>query len=310
MERRQGDLGDDSARAGDDLPGLHGWVVLVHPLDWEQDRMPELVVDLARANADRGLIVRSIAPELDTEQALERMQRWDADWRVGLVAEDAEGIWAQWALASPGDVALVGRGGELAWIGMLDDEKSLLKAVEELLPRPIVPALSPPSQAELDRALEKYWEGELSKAASLAESAAKGADEALATAAQDLIDAVAEAEMSWPRELGEARRGNNELRYLRLLAAIEKAFPRGDAADAAEEIDKEARRDTFFPGRLHDGENYLELLEDRPILFPARKDSKGNAFARKLEKLLQASSNDIPSTQRARALLDAYREAR
>ena len=175
MERRQGDLGNDAARAGDDLPGLHGWVVLVHALDWEAERLPELVVDLGRANADRGLIVRSIAPELDEEQALERMQAWGADWRVGLVAEDAEGIWAQWALASPGDVALVGRGGELAWIGMLDDEKSLLKALEELLPRPIVPALSPPSHAELDRALEKYWEGELSKASSLAESAAKGA---------------------------------------------------------------------------------------------------------------------------------------
>jgi hypothetical protein len=307
-----GFLGGEAASGGHDLDELHGHVVLVHALGWEEDEeVAPLVLDLARANVDRALVVRSIAPERDQEAATERLRGWGVDWPVALVAEDSESVWAQWALASPGDVALVGRGGELAWIGMLDDQKSLLKAVEELLLRPVVPALDAPSHAGLQKALEEYWSGRLAKAATLAEAAAKGSkDEELRDAAQALVGAVAEAESSWPRELAAARQGVDELRYLRLLAAIELAFPRGDAAATAEEIDQQARRDPFFPGRLHDGEAFLALLADRPVLFPVRKDAKGDAYAKKLDKLLRATNNDIPSTQAARSLLDRYRAAR
>ena len=53
---------------------------------------------------------------------------------------------------------------------------------------------------------------------------------------------------------------------------------------------------------------YLNMLDDRPVLFPVRKEAAAESFAIKLEAFVRSTPNSTEETRTAKSLSDKYRQ--
>jgi hypothetical protein len=91
------------------------------------------------------------------------------------------------------------------------------------------------------------------------------------------------------------------------VESCKSAFARGDIAADLARLEKEVHKDTFFEMRLMDTQKYREMLDDRPILFPVRRDAAGDRFASRLEGFVRSTPNSTDETRTAKELADRYR---
>jgi hypothetical protein len=92
-----------------------------------------------------------------------------------------------------------------------------------------------------------------------------------------------------------------------LVRACKAGLAKSDVQKDLDRLDKEAHKDGFLEMRLLESQKYLEMLDDRPVMFPARKESAGDRFAAKLESFVRSTPNSTDETRTAKALADRYR---
>ncbi|MCZ6598595.1 MAG: hypothetical protein O7B99_13210 [Planctomycetota bacterium] len=315
-----GDLGDL-----DDLLGFgstrgqtakhHGHALIVHTFDWDDPasgiELVALVVDLVSANQARELAAIGIASPIDEKIGADLALRRGIEHPVALT--DLLGSGSPYVAGAVNGLTyafLIGPSGELVWRGNpMKKEAGFLEAVRDALARHPLPRVEWPLHDELDPALAGYYPGELSRAESAAAKTESGAKPGLAADADYLQKRIGLAAIELLHDLREAvsKRRVDDFVVLRHFGRI--AFPRGEIAKEIGRLEKEALKVTNFQNRMRDNEKWLDLQEDRPALFPARKSRTGNKLAKKLEKFLRSTSNSLRVTRTAQELLDRYRVA-
>jgi hypothetical protein len=305
------------SRKSKTLAELSDHVVIVHTFAWDDAAATEnalpLVRDLLAANADRRLAAIGIANAVDKEAARTQARSLQLEHPIAMQDFAQPGSTYVDLGAHPACYAfVVGRGGGLVWSGdPLEEEKGLLAAVKDALLVPEVVRIAQPLHAKLAKGLGEYYAGRLSRALALAAEERKQAEKpagAACLADAKLLEKTAlEAQHDWLRKLSEAAASKDATVYVALLSACQTGFARGEIAKDLVRLEKEARKDGFFEMRLLDSKKYLAMLDERPVLFPARKDAAGDKFAKKLESFVRSTPNSTEETRTAQALADRYR---
>ena len=304
------------SRSAMTLAELNDHVVIVHTFSWDDGnavgRALPLIRDLLTANSDRQLAAIGIADKLEREVARANATSLQLRHPIALeafvesrspyVGDDPQR--RCWAF-------VVGRGGGLLWQGNpATGEKEFLAAVKDALDLPTLVRIDHPLHERLAKALPEYYAGRISRALALAEverlAAQKLQDIVLQSDAL-LLDRVArEVQFTWLREAQEAAAKHDSTNYVALANACKQAFTRAEFSRHFERLDKEARKNGFFETRLSESQKYFDLLAERPALFPARRDSAGDKFAKKLESFARSTPNSTLETRTAKALADRY----
>ncbi len=306
-----------TSRKAKTLAELADHVVIVHTFAWgdgpSMGRALPLIRDLLAANSDRRLAAIGICDFVELETARGNAKSLFLDHPIAIEKfEASHSPFVDSKIHPPCWAFVVGRGGGLRWQGdPARDEKAFLAAVADALDVPEVAKLERPLHEKLAKALTEYYAGKLSRALSLAaderEAAQKSPDKAGLEDAQLLEKAAHEAQLTWLRELENAAAKKDSTAYVALVRACKLGFAKGDVAKDLERLDKEAHKDGFFEMRLIDSQKYFEMFQDRPILFPARKEAAGEKFAKKLESFVRSTSNSTEETRTEKALADRYR---
>ncbi len=313
--RSAGDV--PTSRKAKTLAELADHVVIVHTFAWGDGlsvgKALPLIRDLLAANSDRRLAAIGICDFVETETARGNAKSLFLEHPIAIEKfEESHPPFVDPKLHPPCWAFVVGRGGGLRWQGdPARDEKAFLTAVKDALEVPEVAAVGRPLHERLAKALAEYYAGRLSRALSLAmderDAAQKSADKAGLGDAQMLEKTVHESQLIWLRDLENAAAKQDSTAYVALVRACRLGFAKGDVAKDLERLDREAHKDGFFEMRLIDSQKYFEMFEERPILFPARKDAAGEKFAKKLESFVRSTANSTEETRSAKALADRYR---
>ncbi len=297
---------------------LKDHVVIVHTFAFDdavaKDKVLPLVRDLLLANSDRKLAAVGIANKTELETARNEAKEIGLDYPIALEDMsrsdspyvDLKAHAACWAF-------VVGRGGGLLWQGNpAVDDKKFLAAVKDALDLYPVTRVERKMNDRLVKALAEYYAGRLAKAGSLAEDEMKAGQKVLDMQRVDdakmLDNAVRETQNAWLGKLTEASTQKDAAGYAALERAAKVGFAKGDAQKDLDRLQNEAHKDGFFESRLLESRKYLNMLDERPVLFPARKETASEAFATKLEAFARASSNATDETRTAKSLADRYRQ--
>jgi hypothetical protein len=300
-----------------EIADLAGRVVLVHVLSPDSVEATgaslRLVRDLVAANADRGIGVLTLIPQMEDAETLR--DSLGIAWPVALFGDDTASPYLAPGLPRDDQLWVIDRAGFLAWAGPPSaEEKTLLRTLGALLDSPGAPPLGRPLHSALARAATAYAEGRWGEARSLAErlrSKHDGGgpeDAAIAEDARLLAEAVGEHEVALLRQALEDLERRRLFTFLGELEAMRRGFPKSDASAEVERALKDFRKG-LGGGIVEDAEALREMLEKRPPLFPARVSRAGDRLRKDLEKFTKRSSNDVEPTQRARYLLERYAEA-
>ena len=303
--------GEDRSR----VAAYHGVPLVVHTLAWNDSKctgeLLPLMRDLVLANVDRGIAMIGVAQsdgEEDPQGDLDRYKSHDLPYPVA--REDlfaSESPYVDVAGHGLAYAHVIGPNGALLWSGNpLEDQDDFLGSVQAAYNRIVVPRLERPLHANLRKATANYLEGRLRKALDQAVKALPSKDDAQRADAGLMIDLIAEAEKGWLREAHTLAAGMGRLRFLEVARALREALPRSDAVDEIEDMEKELRKELAWSIRSKELEEWLDLREARPPLFPVRSSRDGDRFAAKLEQYLRKTSNSHEGTQAAEDLLDRY----
>jgi hypothetical protein len=268
------------------------------------------VRDLVSANSDRRLAAIGIVNATDRESARAQAKSLQLEYPIAMHDFDQGGLAFVDLAAQPVSfVFVVGRGGGLAWMGdPVAEERKFLAALNAALALPEVVRIERPLHERLNKARGEYYAGRLSRALDMAVNeqkvAEKGADSALLDDARLLERAALDAQHTWLRAISEAAARKDATAYVSLLGACETGFARGEVAKDLERIEKELHKNNFFEMLVLDAKKYQALMEDRPVLFPSRKESAGDRFAKKLEGFVRSTSNSTNESRTAQALVD------
>lgn len=308
----------EGSREPIDLSGLRGKVVLIHASPW-RDRdgtaaSVQLVAELLCANEDRDIAAIGISAGEPSEELSKRAEALGIDWPVALVGgEGASTVYYSPESLGEETLFLVGRSGELAWRGdPVAEESALLEAVDAALRAVAAPPIGRELNAELADAQASYYAGDWVEARSLARKLEKkhgGEEDAASTAivedAKLLAELVDRHEHDIVVRASEAVGKHRYVEFLTIQEAVDRGFERTDAPKEIKELGKAAVKGmsgTMFD----DAQRWMELAEDRPVLFPVRQSSQGDRYAKKLEKFVKASPNDFGEKQWARKMLEEY----
>lgn len=274
-----------------------------------------LLRDLLTANTDRGMSVTTLLPEL--EDLDDFRQTYGVSWDVVEFQPDSKSPFLNNHAQLGNYVWLIGRSGFVAWHGdPKKEEKALLKMAASLLQKSAAPALQRPLDPELNKAVAAYREGKWENARKHADKLKKkyggqaSAEEGkIFDDALHLSSLVSEHEVELLNQALKALDKKHTVTFFQLKQAIEVGFPKSDIRKQLEQSLKEFKKGEFVGTVLDDGAAMVEALEDRPVLFPARKSSHGDRLEEELQKMLKRSNNDIEPNQLARQLLEKYAAA-
>jgi hypothetical protein len=294
-----------------------GSVVIVHAVfswDTRQNGLP-IVRDAFKANRHRRLKAISLSAGTVSTDSLEaRREKYGVEHLLAVT--DVEGG-SPYFVPGAGGFArawVIDPTGSIVWKGdPVGDEREFLKALREALERyPAVPLERDASEAVLP-AQALYCAGqwaEARKAAEKIERKLRGKDPDTADEALRTVERVDEQRAALSGELNALRQPFTDggRGALRLLRAIERGFPKSDLAKRAEERLAALNNELVVPAILDDARRWVELEEDRPVLFPERKDKSGDHHARELERLLKRLTEGSSLRRLGMAQLDRYGE--
>jgi hypothetical protein len=299
------------------LSDLRDHVVIVHTFAWNdvaaKEKALPLLRDLLAANSDRRIAAIGIADDLELEAARAAAKSMGLEQPIAVdKLADSKSPYVDLATHAACFAFVVGRGGGLLWAGNPAlDEKGFLAAVKDALARHAVVPVERRLHEKLGKALAEYYAGHLSRALTLAQDERKAAEKSgekqVSEDARLLESTAKDAQLAWLREIGEATLKKDATRYVELVQVCKAGLARGDVAADLDRLEKEVHKDNFFEARLLDAQKYLELLDDRPILFPVRRDAAGDRFAGKLEGFARSTPNSTYETRTAKDLADRYR---
>jgi hypothetical protein len=290
--RRSSSRADPQGRS---LSDLAGQVVLLYWVESDRERL-SLVSDLLRCNTDRRLTVLGLASPADAAMARELLSDHGLQHPIGLVERDGTPYGGQ-------PMAVVGRTGELLWSGDPGrEESSLLKVLTAALDRWPAPRVERVLGPQLDKALASYYAGDWAKAYKSTGKARSKAPEEAGYLLELLDEHERELLGRIPALAGSLRHGELAL----LDRALQRGWPKSAAALACRQQAKDAIKQLGASTYL-DAEVWAGLQDLRPVLFPARKDSAGKRFAKKLGALAR-NSNVTDLTRRVKAMLAEFEQ--
>jgi hypothetical protein len=124
-----------------------------------------------------------------------------------------------------------------------------------------------------------------------------------------LLDkAVHETEISWLGKLTESVAQKDAIAYAAIERACKIGMAKGDVQKDLDRALNEAHKDGAFESRMLESRKYLNMLDDRPVLFPVRKESAGDTFANKLDAYARTATNATDEARTAKSLSDKYRQ--
>jgi hypothetical protein len=296
---------------------LKDHVVIVHTFAFDdaaaKEKMLPLVRDLLAANSDRKLTAIGIANKIALEDAKTNAKALGLDYPIAL--EDLTKSTSPYV--DPGAHAacwafVVGRGGGLLWQGNPAlDEKGFSAAVKGALDLRPVARVQRKLNDRLVKALAEYYAGHLTRAAVIADEEVKAGQKILDMQRVDdgimLGKAARESQAAWLRDLSEAALNKDATTYAGVVRACKAGMAKSDMQKDFDRLEKEAHKDGSFEGRLLESQKYLGMLDERPVLFPVRKETAGDKFADKLEAFVKATPNQTDETRTAKSLADRYR---
>lgn len=331
--------------------GLEAWagrvvVLLQLPNDRGGAEQLDFLGTIQEANADRGLVAVVLLPGPDEESVDLPEDERGEDTPGGTVSDSVEASSAgsdggggfapirpglktglvpegcPWSPAGGTRALVMGPSGELLGSCELPgEEDEVLELFSRALLRYPAPRLKSPLPEELADAGALYFGGEWSKARKAAAKVAKR----MARKAPDVAargDALVRVIDGFERDLfvafTEAEGGgySSMERLANIAAAAQRGFPRSKLAKFAKETPDRLGRAGALSGFSSISSwvlasEYVELLEDRPPLFPVVVDSKAKRFAKELSGLLtRTSSYGGGLTRRIQSLLTRHEAAK
>ena len=328
--------------------GLEAWagrvvVLLQLPNDRGGAEQLDFLGTIQEANADRGLVAVVLLPGPDEEPVDPPEDERGEDTPEGTVSDSAEASssgsdgdggfapirpglktglvpeGSPWSPAGGTRALVMGPSGELLGSCELPgEEDEVLELFSAALLRYPAPRLESPLPEELADAGALYFGGEWSKARKAAAKVAMRLDPDVAARGDALRRIIDGFERDLFVAFTEAEAGgySSMERLATIAAAAQRGFPRSKLAKFAKETPDRLARAGALSGFSSISSwvlasEYVELLEDRPPLFPVVVDSKAKRFAKELSSLLARTSNyggDL--TRRIQSLLTRHEAAR
>ncbi len=314
-----GNMADSASQGKSPFEAMAGDVILIHLVDPQsQDAtfhtLP-LLRDLVLANEDRGLGVIGLAAKQDGLDDF--AETFELPWEIVSYPPDSASPYLQGGHSRANYLWVISRSGFVAWQGdPKSSEKALIKKLDALLSAAPAPALEHPLVPALDKAVAAYRDGKWETARKQADklkkkySGQKSAEDALIFEdAHYLSSLVSDHEVSLANQALKDLDKRRILSFLQAQAAVEYGFAKSPIRKQLEQGVKDFRRKRVVAGVIEEGEVMFELLEERPVLFPARKTSAGDKLEKELQAYLKRSSFTLQSGQLAEKLLEKYAEA-
>lgn len=259
------------------------------------------VVDAQEANRDRGLVTISLQGLNQREDVAD--DHWlSVGQEMGMTHHLGEtsyfGEWSPYFNLNSNSSTtygfLVGRSGVVRWRGDLgSNQEEFLEALELALAVPAVPPLPEGVAPELDKALQGYVSGDLGKARKEAEKvrrklakSRKPEGQVVAAQAAGLVEALTTYEDELFERAQAARESGDAEALTRALNALRASFPRGTHAKALKALTKGVAADPELEAAAESWSAWFELAEERPALFPARRDKASERFAKRLARFV------------------------
>jgi len=266
---------------------------------------------LGRANADRGLILAALLPKSSTGGSGETTpEPIVPDLVTGLVPDESP-----WVPGGGVTAVVLGPSGErIGSAALPGGEDAVVDLLHVALNRHPAPRLEADLPEPLRAAQAQYFAGEWSRARKAAERVASKAarkDAALAAAATGFIGTLDAFERDLQNALVEADGDSLRLERLATLATvIERGFPKSPGAKSAKSITARQKKNMGRAMAWSAAEEYVEILPERPVLFPERADSSSKKYAKKLQSMTnRAATFEGDVTRKARALLVRHEAA-
>jgi len=209
---------------------------------------------------------------------------------------------------------VIGREGGVRWAGNpARDDEEFLAAVSRAL-REDLPPLAGPVPEELAEAVAEYVGGDLTRARTSAEKALGRLDkkkgdvetEARAVQARALL-ATIDAWLAARRGgLASAVANDDAETFARERRRVLAHFPKSDAVKELKTLEKGLREHGDLGARVAAWTEWLELEDERPPTFPARRDKDGERYAKKLRKRLEGGDAELPGRARCEGWLTAF----
>lgn len=331
--------------------GLEAWagrvvVLLQLPNDRGGAEQLDFLGTIQEANADRGLVAVVLLPgpevesgeepgggpegdapgetASDSDEAFSSGSDGGGDFapvrsglKTGLVPEGSP-----WGPAGGSRALVVGPSGELLGSCELPgEEDEVYELFSAALLRYPAPSLASPLPEELSAAGTLYFGGEWAKARKAAAKVAKRMarkDPEVAARGDALVRVIDGFERDLFVAFTEAEGGgySSMEQLATIAAAAQRGFPRSKLAKFAKDTPDRLARAGALSGFSSISSwilasEYVELLEERPPLFPVVVDSKSKRFAKELSSLLARTSNYGGNlTRRVQSLLTRYEAAK
>jgi len=312
------DSGDDPGEQASGQKGerrgqvrrYHGYPLVIHTLAWNDDASTSevlpLMCDLVYANADRGIAMIGVASDAG-EDTPDRELPYPVA-RADLA--DSTSPYIDVAANGLSHAFVIGPNGALLWRGdPLKKQRDFLKAVQAAYARTVVMPLETAMHAELEKAVTGYLAGDLKDALSRSRKLSRGKDEELTSDATALAQLIQTTQADWLNEVEQHGASGPDLRYFECVRAIRTSLAKTDAIEELDALEKVVKKKKYWRLRVEDLNNWLELCDERPALFPARVSKAGKAHAKDLEKFKRSTFNSNQGTRAADALLARYERA-
>ena len=302
-----------------ELGAYRGIPLVLHTLAWDDaistGEMLPLMRDLVNANVDRGIAVIGIANTAGEDalaDELKERKRHALPYPVAREILATSGSpYVDLAGHGLAHAFVIGPNGALLWRGNpIEKEGEFVEAVQIAYARPTVESLTAPLHAELKKAVAAYLAADLKDARSKAMKLTRSKDAEVSAGATSLVELVDTTLASWLQEARKHGNSGPDLLFFKTAQAIRTSAPRSDTEKELDALEKDLKKKAFWRVRAQDLSNWLELVPDRPALFPARVTKPGNSFAKQLGKFRRSTTNSNEATQSAEDMLKRYEAAK
>lgn len=310
------------------LEELRGDVVLVHTWGYYcgpcmKEGVP-YVVDLVKANAERGLRALSITVPVGDGKPDDHFVKVGRELGLNHPLGTADGFGGMTPYVNMNKSKgltwcfVIGRDGGVRWSGdpSIDDEE-FLESVRAALAAEPAPPLGEDPPEPLAKAIAFYVDGNFTKARAATEKAARKFAKKKASAevtavnayAKKLLEDIDGHRMELMTRLDEALAARNAEAFVAARLTLLARYPKTDAAKHVKALEKEVKEDGAFAASVEAWAAWDELRRGRPALFPVRDDKTCARYAKELAKYVEGAPEDRPGLARARELHAAYAAA-